>query len=117
MNKLTFKEIETILESRLFSDHDHEPSMWFHDDVYSTVDDIKEEGEFKEAFRTLGWFECVDDFGGEGKGDEYYKVFYFKDHDVYIQFDGWYASHSGSEYDSMFEVKPEQVTITQYKRV
>ena len=116
-NKFTFKEIEAILESELFSDWDCHPYVWFDDDIYSTVDDIEEEGEFKEAFRTLGSFELAYEFGGEGKGDKYYKVFYFKDHDVYIQFDGWYASHHGAEYEGMFEVKPEQVTVTQYKRV
>jgi len=114
MNKLTFDEIEKILNSQLFEDHDHEPCRWMYDDVYSTAEDIKEEGEFKEAFLTLGSFECVEQRGGEGKGDEYYTVFYFKDHDVYIQFDGWYASYQGSEYSDMFEVRPEVVSVTQY---
>lgn len=117
MNKLTFNEIKEILESQLFEDHDHEPYRWFLDDVYKNVGEIKEENEFKETFRKLGTFKCVEKFGGEGRGDDYYRVFHFTDHDVYIQFDGWYASHQGSEYERMFEVKPEQITVTQYKQV
>lgn len=114
---MTFKEISQLLESKLFESHDHEPARWMYEDIYSSADEIEEEGEFKETFRTLGKFEMVHRHGGEGQGDYYYRIFHFIDHDVYIKFRGWYASHQGSEYEEMYEVRPEQVTITQYNQV
>jgi hypothetical protein len=113
MNKLTFKEIREILESQLFADHDYEPCRWFYDDVYYQVDTIAEYGEFKKTFQTLGSFKCVEIIAGEGKGDDYYRIFHFVDHDVYIKFKGRYSKFfGGAEYEEMFEVKPEEVTVT-----
>lgn len=114
---MTFEEITQVLGSELFDENDQEPARWMYEDVYSSADEIEEEGEFKEEFAKLGKFEMVEDFGGEGQGDDYYKVYHFIDHDVYIQFQGWYASHAGSEYEEMYEVRPEQVTKTEYCQV
>ena len=114
---MTFEEITQVLGSELFDENYHGPEKWMYKDVYSSADEIEEEGDFKETFRTLGKFEMVEKFGGEGSGDDYYAVYHFIDHDVYIKFQGWYASHSGSEYEEMYEVRPEQVTVTQYNRV
>ena len=86
-------------------------------DIYETANVIEEEGEFKEMFEQLGKYKFVDEFGGEGHGEDYWTVYHFIDHDVYIQFDGWYASHAGTEFDSMFEVKPEEVTVTRYTQI
>lgn len=108
IEKLNFEQIKEILVSELFSDHDSSPEQFMHGEFYSNADEITEEGEFKEEYRKLGQIECVDD---------YYSVCHFVDHDVYIKFSGWYASHYGSEYSEMFEVKPEQVMVTKYNRV
>jgi hypothetical protein len=114
---MTYQEINSIINSELFYEHDHEPARWMYEDVYSSANKIEEEGEFKEEFKKLGKFEMVEEFGGEGQGDDYYAVYHFIDHDVYIKFQGWYASHRGSEYEEMYEVRPEQVTKTEYNRV
>lgn len=117
MEKLNFEQIKKILDSELFSENESNPEQFMWEEFYPNADEIEEEGEFKEEYRKLGNIEMVKHHGGEGQGDNYYTVCYFKDHDVYIQFQGWYASHHGSEYSEMFEVKPKQITITKYKRV
>lgn len=61
--------------------------------------------------------DLVDDYGGEGQGDVYWSVYSFTDgmEVVYVKFNGWYASHYGSEYEDYFFVKPKQVTVTQFE--
>lgn len=115
---MKFNEIKKLIESDLFSENDCGPEQWMWRD-FPKVEDCDEvtNPEFVEALKTLGEFDCVEKHGGEGQGDDYYAVFHFKDHNVFIQFQGWYASHSGSEYEEMFEVRPEEVTVTQYNRV
>lgn len=56
----------------------------------------------------------VDSYGGEGQGDTYYMVYYFPKAGIFIKFNGWYASYSGSEYSDMYLVEPKEVTITEY---
>lgn len=126
MNKLTFEEIKSIINSNLFDEHDHDPLHWMHEDVYFTVDELIENDgkygqtftkEFKDEFAKLGKFDCIEHFGGEGRGDDYWTVYYFEDHDVYISFDGWYASHHGSEYNDMSEVRPKEVVKREWEAV
>lgn len=117
MNKLTFEEIKAIINSDLFSENDCGPESWMHEDVPESPEDIDEEGEFKEEFKRLGKIEMIEQFGGEGHGDEYFTVYYFSDHDVYISFDGWYASHHGSEFSDMSEVRPKEVVKREWEAV
>jgi len=117
MNKLTFEEISAIINSDLFSENDCDPERWMHEAVPESADDIDEEGEFKEEFAKLGKFEMVDEFGGEGQGDQYWKVYHFIDHGIFISFDGWYASHHGSEYNHMSQVKSKIVEKTEWVAV
>lgn len=60
----------------------------------------------------IGAWESVD--SGNGDEEPFYNVIYFKDHDIYLKADGWYASHVGGEYDELFEVTPKEKTITIY---
>lgn len=66
----------------------------------------------------LNWEE-VDQYGGEGQGDTWYSIKYFKDHNVYIKVTGYYQSYNGTEFydgwDSCKEVLPRQKTITVYE--
>jgi len=126
MNKLTFKEIKSIINSDLFANHDHDPEYWMNQNVYSSIEEINKSiekygyeysQEFKDEFAKLGKIEMIEHFGGEGKGDDYYTVYYFEDHDIYISFDGWYASHHGSEYNDMSEVRPKKVETIKWKAV
>ncbi len=116
MQKLTFEEISEILHSDLFEENDINPERWMHEDTPLCVDDLDEDDDLlKEQYERLGEIELVEQHGGEGEGDDYYTVYHFKDHDVWIQFQGWYASYHGSEYEEMFEVQPEQKLVTVYK--
>lgn len=65
----------------------------------------------------IGEIEEVEQYGGEGQGDTWYSVKYFKDHDVYIRTDGYYSSYNGTDFDEGYgyEVKPTEKTITVYE--
>ncbi|MBO0676908.1 hypothetical protein JRC04_05485 [Mycolicibacterium sp. S2-37] len=64
----------------------------------------------------IGTVRKVEDFGGEGQGDQYWIVISITDADGnvrYFQRDGWYASYDGGYYEGpTFEVRPEEKTIT-----
>lgn len=64
---------------------------------------------------------CVDAYGGEDCGSTYYSVYEFHIDNCrltrvtfYLRFDGWYASHYGTDYQDFREVRPKQVTKTEY---
>ena len=65
----------------------------------------------------LGEIEEVEQRGGEGQGDRWYTIKYFKDHDVYIKTKGFYSSYNGTDFYYGFgeEVKPTQKTVTVYE--
>lgn len=71
----------------------------------------------KQFKKKVGKFKCVVAFGGgEGEGEKCHRVFHFVDHDVYIRYDGWYASYDGSHYDNPpYEVRPREKTITVFE--
>lgn len=57
--------------------------------------------------------ELVEEFGGEGQGDDYWVV--FKVGDQFFKKNGWYASYDGGELDGdLHEVFPTEVTRTEY---
>jgi hypothetical protein len=72
-----------------------------------------------EGLEELGDVSVIEHYGGEGKGDTYYTIWYFKDHDVYLRIDGFYSSYNGVDWiqgwDGASEVKPKQKTITVYE--
>lgn len=81
-----------------------------------SYDDIKygSEGEIPG----LGYVKLVDEYGGEGQGDEYWVVFSVSDGGVtrLFRMDGYYASYYGSEFDGdLKEVQARQKTVTVYE--
>lgn len=64
-------------------------------------------------------FEHMDNHGGEGEGEDYWSVYKFTSgtDEVYVQFQGWYASYNGSEFTEFFFVTPREVKVTQYFKV
>jgi len=66
----------------------------------------------------LGTVALAEEHGGyEGQGEDCHKVYYFKDHEVYLRIDGFYASYEGSEWDNdPYEVRPQQKQITVYNK-
>lgn len=64
----------------------------------------------------LGEFVQVDQYGGEGDGSTFYSIVHFKDHDIYLRWDGWYASYDGWYLESPpTEVKPKTKQITVFE--
>lgn len=65
----------------------------------------------------IGDFEEIDQYGGEGQGNTWYSIKYFKDHDVYIKTEGYYQSYDGTTFHDGYgvEVFPKQKTITVYE--
>jgi hypothetical protein len=64
--------------------------------------------------------EVLDSFGGEGQGDDYWRVYKLELEDgtsTIIRRNGWYASYEGSSWDNFEEVKPVQVMVTQWESV
>jgi hypothetical protein len=100
MKKLTAKQILEVIESKL------------------SVDEFGY-GDFDFDELGLGKITTVDHYGGEGKGEEYWTVYHFKDHDVYIRIDGFYSSYCGVEfYDGYgYEVRPIEKTIIIYNKI
>ena len=101
MNKLIFNEIVEILNQTI-KPHNFEY-------IHSYLDE--------ETKKQLGTIEQVHQFGGEGQGDNYEVVNYFKDHDVYISLWGYYTSHEGVDYSESdyTEVRPKEKTIIVYE--
>lgn len=87
-------------------------------------EDSKYNGEFEHEVLTKAKelnlkVEFVDNFGGEGCGNQYWSVYSFTDslNVVYVQFDGWYASYVGSEYNEWFFVEPKEEVVVNFYRV
>ena len=98
MTKLTAEEIIKIVE---------DAGVSVEEFAFSDFENIEALGEWDE----------VSQYGGEGQGDTWYSVKYFKDHDVYIRTDGWYTSYDGTAfYDGYgYEVFPKEKVITVYE--
>lgn len=64
----------------------------------------------------MGKFTLLARRGGTDQGSEWWRVFYFEDHDIYIKAEGCYTSYEGVYDLEVFEVEPEEVMITVYKK-
>lgn len=75
-------------------------------------------GDFHSPEGVGEWVE-VDSYGGEGKGNEWYSIKFFKDHNVYIRTDGFYSSYHGTDFVDGYgeEVKPVEKTVTVFESV
>lgn len=76
-----------------------------------------EELDKKGLEMILGKFKIVDSYGGEGEGEQYYKVYHFLAHDIFIKTDAIWISYDGIDWDGseFYEVHHFQVTKTEYK--
>lgn len=59
-----------------------------------------------------------DHHGGMDEGSDYWTVWSFEDMNdkVYVKFQGYYASHYGSEYEEFYFVQPKEKVITVYEK-
>jgi hypothetical protein len=67
----------------------------------------KELGEVKEVFRQ----------GGEGKGENWERVYHFVEHDVYLSMSAYYQSYNGCDFEDYepTQVFPKEKVITVYE--
>jgi len=82
------------------------------------IDYMAKEFKWGKSYEINGWLlENVENYGGEGQGDDYWVVVKAsKDDQVsYWKFYGWYASHQGGELESVVEVKPVEKLVTVWK--
>ena len=91
------------------------------EELAATMGDIskftKEEIEALRNFlEVMEGYTMEDHYGGEGQGASYYAIYFLPAVNAYIQFDGWYQSHHGSEFTSMFLVNPTKVETIEWKR-
>ena len=108
-NSLLWRERETNEEYQaLYKAYSDLPS---HHDVMRD--------EWSESLG-LGKIEVVANEGGEGQGEEWYIVFFFPKHNVYLKCNGYYQSYNGTEFHrgwgDCFEVTPKQIEITIYEK-
>jgi hypothetical protein len=105
----SFKDMLT----KLFTDHPSVAEDFMHESDYY----LENTSAFKET-RDSMTYDCVEQYGGEGMGDNYYSVYKFTSVDtgeqLYIKFQGWYASYVGSEYRDFSFVQPKEVTRIEY---
>jgi hypothetical protein len=59
----------------------------------------------------------VDNYGGEGEGEEFWSVYSFTKGEttIYVKFDGSYYSYDGSTYDEWSFVEAKEKMITVYE--
>lgn len=109
-----YDEMKKMIEEFIPEESEYESS-------YGSIEEDFFNSEFDHDNNPFGsvTIEHVDNYGGEDCGREYYSIYKFTrgDEVCYIKFDGWYASHYGSEYENMFEVKPKEVMVTQFFNV
>lgn len=103
--------IKEFLDST--SDSDLE-SAFFHEEIdcgYSDNDELGDELRNKSIA-----FECVEQHGGEGEGENFYTVYKFTkgDETVFVKFQGWYQSYNGSEMTGWAFVTPKTVEVVIY---
>lgn len=86
-------------------------------EIPEEITDYKEQEKFILDTLGLGEVERVYQKGGEGQGDHWESVKYFRDHDVYIKTVGHYSSYEGVDFYSGYgkEVRPKEKTITVYQ--
>jgi hypothetical protein len=73
--------------------------------------------DFDNPLENVGEWKEVRQVGGEGEGETWYSVKFFKDHNVYIRTDGFYSSYNGTDFENGYgyQVKPTEKTITVYE--
>jgi hypothetical protein len=94
-----------------FEDDDR---LFDEDDGYYTINksnpSLASNERFVELATKLGCIELIDRRGGgEGGGELVYRVYYFQNWDLYLSFEGWYASSYGKEFEECRKVKPKVI--------
>lgn len=88
---------------------------------FAFMDFGKSTGRGSVFVEEIGECQEVDQYGGEGKGEDWWSIKYFPDHDVYIKVNGFYTSYNGTDFydgwDNCHEVKPKEKLVVVYQEV
>ena len=111
---LTAKQVEeAVSEFEGSSDYESEVDGDIYGDLHYFASYDKKKTLEVPGLPTL---KPVEAYGGEGEGDDYWVV--FQCGDQYFRKDGWYASYDGGYLDGeLYEVKPKQVTVTEFQKI
>jgi hypothetical protein len=75
-------------------------------------------GKIGKEVPGIGTAFLVEEFGGEGQGDDRWVVFRIEGDDRLFQKDGYYTSYDGATWDyDLVEVEAHEVTVTKYRPV
>tara|TARA_R110000868_G_scaffold76573_6_gene220168 strand:- start:5164 stop:5610 length:447 start_codon:yes stop_codon:yes gene_type:complete len=141
--KLTFGEIVAALQEKYTGDPNEYEDNSIRDfaesgfdyvripDTYEpiveVIGDWQSNRDKRSARRTkylnentiLGGCVEVDGNGGSDRGSDWWRVYHFTKHDVYLKIRGYYTSYEGVSledgWDSCSEVVPKQVMVTIYE--
>jgi len=111
--KLTGDQILELLwnsdiDANEIADEDYDDRHSFDDD------DDDEQDENAVKLEDFGPFKEVDSSGSH-ENEDWWGVFYFERHDVFIRISGYYTSYNGIAADTIGpEVFPKEKTITVY---
>ena len=108
MADFTAKELETYLE-------DNSETLFDYKSPWNGIDemDYRDGTDGTVEVPGFGKLELVENFGGEGMGDQMWVV--FKVGDRMFRMNGYYDSWNGGEWDgSLEEVEAREVKVTQY---
>ena len=92
-------------------------SGFFHQEIGDNYGD-DDTDELSISLNEAGiTFECVDSYGGEGQGENFYTVYVFKlgDETCFVKFQGWYQSYNGSEMTDWAFVTPKTIEVVVYE--
>lgn len=87
------------------------------EEIKKEYSDIQKYGFSSGYVSSLGEVEISDTSKGSGDKD-WYVVFYYKEHDVYVKVSAYYESYYGVSFDEdwegISEVRPSQKVVTIY---
>ena len=109
--KEVVKELLTVADGYITREFFHSEAVMDH--KYQA----EELSDFDKSLKEKGiTYTHVDNYGGEGMGEEYWSVYSFNNDDelVYVKFDGYYASYNGADFSGWFFVDPKEVVVTQW---
>lgn len=114
LNNMNYQELLEVIKSQ---------SEDVSDFAYGSLGEhLKVDGHIPDynvkVSKELGVIKRVADHGGEDQGSDWYRVYHFVDHDVYIKASGYYSSYNGTDFngwDSVEEVKPVVKQVTFYE--
>lgn len=95
---------------------------WATEDYYGHDNedgDYVDEDSMKALMKEFGSINSPESYGGEGEGETYYVVVYFKKHDVLMKLDAHYQSYDGTDwsYTEFKEAMKVPKTGFEYKTI